>query len=56
MEAPRSVEETSVPSSKVPLPTPKMATITQEMESWNCSNTLSEPSGPAPIFNLNRAM
>ena len=55
MEVPRSVEEASVPSSKVSLPTPKMVTITQEMESWTSCSSLSEPSGPAPIFNLNRA-
>ena len=55
MEVPRNVEEASVLSSKVPLPTPKMATITQKIESWTSSSTLSEPSGPASIFNLNSA-
>ena len=49
------MEEVSMPSSKVPLPTLKMATISQKMESWTSSSTHSEPSGPTPIFNLNRA-
>ena len=55
MEAQRSMEEVSMPSSKVPLPNPKMATISQEMESWTSSSTLSEPSGPTPVFYLIRA-
>ena len=47
-EAPRSVEETVIPRSRAPFPTPRMATIHQEVESWTSSSTLSEPSGPAP--------
>ena len=53
-EAPRSVKETIIPRSR-PLPTPRMATIHQEVESWTSSSTLNEPSGPAPMFNLHRA-
>ena len=55
MEVPQSMEKASMPSSRVPLPTPKMVTINQEVESWTSSSPLSEPSGPTPIFNLNRA-
>ena len=54
-EVPRSVEETVIPRSTAHLPTPRMATIHQEVESWTSSSTLSEPSGPAPVFNLHRA-
>ena len=54
-EAPRSVEETVIPRIRAPLPTPRMVTIHQEMESWTSSSTLSEPSGPVPMFNLQRA-
>ena len=54
-EAPRSVKETIIPRSRTPLPTPKMATIHQEEESWTSSSTLSDPPGLAPMFNLHRA-
>ena len=54
-EALRSVKETVIPRSRAPLPTPRMATIHQEVESWTSSSTLSEPSGPVPMFNLHRA-
>ena len=54
-EAPRSIKETINPRSRAPLPTPKMATIHQEEESWTSSSTLSKPSGLAPIFNPHRA-
>ena len=53
-QAPRSIEEAVLPRSKVPLLTPRMATINQEEESWASSSTLSDPSGPAPMFNLHR--
>ena len=33
-EVPRSVKETVIPRSRAPLPTPRMATIHQEVESW----------------------
>ena len=48
-------EETVIPRSRAPLPTPRMATIHQEVESWTSCSTLSEPLGPAPMFNLHRA-
>ena len=54
-EAPGNVKETIIPRSRASLPTPRMATIYQEEESWTCSSTLSDPLGPAPMFNLNRA-
>ena len=50
----RSVEETVIPRSRAPLPTPRMVTIHQEVESWTSSSTLSEPSGPVPMFILHR--
>ena len=54
-EASRSVKETVISRSREPLPTPRMATIHQEVESWTSSSTFSEPLGPAPMFNLHRA-
>ena len=54
-EAPRSIEEAVIPRSRAPLPTPRMATIHQEEESWTSSSTFSELSGSAPMFNLHRA-
>ena len=54
-EAPRSIEEAIIPRSRAPLPTPRMATINQQEESWTSSSTLSDPSGLAPNFNLHRA-
>ena len=54
-EAPRGVKETIIPKSRAPLPTPKIAIIHQEEESWTSSSTLSDPSGLAPMFNLHRA-
>ena len=53
-EVPRSLEDATVPGDSVPLPTPKIPTITQEEEeAWTSSSTLSDPSMSAPQFNLN---
>ena len=54
-EVPKSLENATVPSDSVPLPTPRKPTRHQEEETWTSSSTLSDPSVSTPHFNVHRA-